>query len=308
STSNWALEHWVGRKMAISSADIRGWITQGAQDAASNTYASVKRALEQGPVGALSPDIFLQGSYANQTNTRGDSDVDIVVALRSTFHSDTTTLGSSERARYEADTSPATTSSDTFRQMVEQALVGYYGPSRVHSKDKCIRVDKRDGYVDADIVPAVAYRRYESFPAYGDPVYLEGIALRPLSGGMIVNFPKQHRKNGSQKNDRCSGLYTPSVRQLTRLRRRAVDLGLLSRDDAPGYVLECVTYNVPISEFLRDDVDRLIAISAWLSRRTPDDLRGFDSCDEVHKLFIDDPGKHNEYTAKRVLDTLWELL
>ena len=33
-------------------------------------------------------DIFIQGSYANNTNVRSESDVDVCVMLRDTFHTD----------------------------------------------------------------------------------------------------------------------------------------------------------------------------------------------------------------------------
>ncbi len=296
--------------MAISEAELRSWTTPGAQDAAQRTYTSVRTALEQSSdLKKILWEPFLQGSYANSTNTRGDSDVDIVAMMYSTYVDDTSRLTPSERQSYEQTTSHATVTSDHFRQMVYDALVKYYGTGRVVIKDKCIRVNKTDGYVDADVVPALQYRRYRSYSLYSTDDYVEGIAINTLAGKTIINFPKEHKKNGSAKNSVCIELYKPTVRQVKRLRRRAVDLGLLDKKIAPGYLLECMVYNVPNSRFMFDDVARVASVVGWLNAQTPEIMAStFKSCDEIHRLFVDDPGQHNQYTAERIIKQLWSLL
>jgi hypothetical protein len=170
-------------------------------------------------------------------------------------------------------------------------------------------VDKRDGYVDADVVPALLYKKFLSYPEYGDPRFIEGIAITPLQGGRIINYPKRHRDNGQAKNTMCGDKYKPTVRQVKRLRRRAVDLGLVDRRAAPGYLLECLVYNVPNHFFVADDSLRLSKAMTWLAQHRAAELAAqCVSCDEVHRLFGNDPGQHNEYTTERVLKTLWELL
>jgi hypothetical protein len=296
--------------MAISPTELRSWTTPGAQEAAQRTYAAVRAALEQSPkLKAVSYEPFLQGSYANSTNTRGDSDVDIVAMLLSTYYDDTTNLSPIERQSYDQATGLGTVSSAQFRGMVQDALEQYFGAARVMPKDKCIRVAKKDGYVDADVVPALQYRLYKAYSAYNTEDYIEGIAIDPLSGGRIINYPKEHLKNGSGKNSLCSQKYKPTVRQVKRLRRRAVDLGLLDKKVAPGYLLECMVYNAPNSLFLYDDVARVASVLGWLSSQSAEQMAAtFKSCDEIHHLFVDDPGEHNQYTAERVIKQLWDLL
>jgi hypothetical protein len=51
------------------------WTAAGSNTAAQNTYASIRQALKE-LASRRSLDIFLQGSYANATNIRADSDVD----------------------------------------------------------------------------------------------------------------------------------------------------------------------------------------------------------------------------------------
>jgi len=73
--------------MSIPANQLDTWAKQGSKDLSSTTYQSVRNALS----GSSSPiremitsgkvKIDLQGSYANDTNTRGDSDVDVLVRL-----------------------------------------------------------------------------------------------------------------------------------------------------------------------------------------------------------------------------------
>ncbi|TFV78289.1 nucleotidyltransferase [Blastococcus sp. CT_GayMR19] len=293
-----------------TAVELRNWTQPGAQDAAQATYASVKTALARSAaVQAYQPEVFLQGSYANHTNTRGDSDVDIVVMMKSAYMPDIGRLTVPEIVRYNAVSSPATTSVEGLRQAVTDALNSYYGYERVHPRNKCIRVDKQSGYVDADVVPAQQHRLYESFPAYGEPRFIEGISIQPLSGRRIVNYPKEHIKNGEAKNRKCSNFYKPTVRQIKRLRRAAVDAGLVGKKDAPGYLLECLTYNAPTSYFTSDDTQRVIKVLSWLQSFSASELAAtIKSCDDIHWLFKTDPGDHNEYLAHKTIKTLWDFL
>lgn len=296
--------------MTVQPSDIRSWTQQGSQDAAKRTYDSVKAALsESQALNDYTYEVFLQGSYANATNTRGDSDVDIVVMLTSTYVPDTSRLTALEKARFDAQRIPGRTGPTEFRLAVQRALVGRFGAAAVQSKNKCLFVPKSNGRVDADVVPAMQIRRFQRFPNYGDPEYVEGIRISPLIGPEIVNYPKEHIKNGVAKNRACAERYKPAVRQVKRLRRRAVDHGLIGRGDAPGYLLECLVYNVAPSLFVADEVERLRAVVAYLVQLSPEAMAArFKSCDEIHTLFRNDPGRHSEYTAARVVKALWETL
>lgn len=296
--------------MAVSATDLRGFTTQGAQDAAKATYAAVKIALDESKaLRSLNWEVFLQGSYANHTNTRGDSDVDIVVMLTSTVMPDTRRLSPAQVAHYNDRRVPGTTSQTEFRELVEAALIAYFGRGRVSPKNKCLRVAKRDGYVDADVVPCMEYRLYTGYPPTAESTWIEGISISPLIGPTIVNYPKEHLRNGETKNQACNGNYKPTVRQIKRVRRRAVDEGLLTKTAAPGYLLECLVSNVPNAYLGSDEVQRVRDAIGWLVAHSPEDLRrDMWSADRVHHLFADDPGKHDPVAARRVLHTLSTML
>lgn len=233
----------------------------------------------------------------------------MVVMLTSTFMPETSRLSPSEQQIYESNRTPGTTSAPDFRAMVERALYNYYDAGRVDRKNKCIKVKKRDGYVDADVVPAMQQRLLTSYPSAGSANFIEGISITPLRGSRIVNYPQEHIKNGQAKNTLAGGNYKSAVRQVKRLRRKAVSLGLLGPDLAPGYLLECLVSNVPNHLFVSDSSDRLLKVMHHLSGFNAAQLHeAMWSGDRVHKLFVNDPGNHNQYTAERILSVLWDLL
>lgn len=287
--------------MTTTRQDHQAWTSAGSDTAAQNTYASVRHALRHI---AARPDIeiFLQGSYANTTNIRADSDVDVVVMTTQTFQGSIERLGPTSRAAW--DSMPgATYFSSSLRDEVTAALVSHYGSSRVHGRNKCIQVDKTAGYVDADVVSCVQYRWYQNSTSNVHTGYVEGIAIEPLRGDKIINFPKEHIRNGKTKNLLCSGRYKETVRQIKRLRNRAVDEGKLPDGIAPGYLLECMTYNTPNDKFVTDDSTRLQNVVLWLKFAAKS---AFMSCDGIHTLFGTDPGDFSVTTGQLITDALWE--
>src|SRR4051794_20212745 len=87
--------------MAIPLSQLQVWSTRPDPRRSAETYASIRAAL-QGST-HLRPydfEVYLQGSYANATNVRADSDVDIVVQLTSAFRRNLSALTATELSRY----------------------------------------------------------------------------------------------------------------------------------------------------------------------------------------------------------------
>jgi predicted nucleotidyltransferase len=101
-------------------------------------------------------EVYLQGSYKNDTNIRGDSDVDIVVQLNETFYRDLDDLSTDDRQRYEAAYGTGTYSIDQFDADVQTALRAYFGASAVTPNNKCVTVSGGNGRLSADVVCRVA--------------------------------------------------------------------------------------------------------------------------------------------------------
>jgi len=110
--------------MPIPESQLETWSHQGAVTTAKATHESVRHALSAStsPVRDKNFEAYLQGSYKNSTNIRGDSDVDIVVQLNSTFQGNTGKLTEEEKKLYQAAYDDATHLWKHFRADVLQAL------------------------------------------------------------------------------------------------------------------------------------------------------------------------------------------
>lgn len=236
--------------MGIPKAQLEAWSGKGADSASADAYARITRAFETHWPGPARPKIYLQGSYANATNTRGDSDVDIVVEYGQTFGHNTSRLQPDHLMRWRA-TYP---SDATYRweHVQRDALVTLSAafPGAVTPGNKALKVKLGSGRMTADVVPAILHREYETFHQSPGTAY-EGIEFRDSNGNTIINYPLIHIAHGAAKNHatRTSGQYKAVVRVFKNFRTYLVETGLLAEGIAPSYFVECLVYNAPDSLF-----------------------------------------------------------
>ena len=233
--------------MSISESQLQTWSNQGATTSSQQTYASIQSALAAyaWPAG-FRYEVYLQGSYRNSTNTRGNSDVDVVAELTSSFRYDVGALAPAQQQAFHSRYPPASHGWSEFRSHLEAALRSHYGPERVHPGKKCITVETP--YLPADVLACQSYRGYDaSYSPYPDAfTYGEGITFYvPAEGRWVVNFPKPHFQNGADKNGRVSGRYKPAVRCFKNARHHLVERGVIADGLAPSYFVECLVYNAP---------------------------------------------------------------
>jgi hypothetical protein len=239
--------------MSIPLAQLNTWSHQGAVTTSSNAYASIQRALcaatAAAPVRAA--DVFLQGSYRNTTNIYGDSDVDLVVLSKASFHSDKSALTPEARRLHDATYSDATYVWRDFHADVLAALRSHFGDNAVTPGPKAITVDTGHGRLTADVVPALEFRKYATFHGATSMTAHWGMQFFDSAGNPIVNYPKQHIDRGEDKNSqtRTGGCYKPTVRVFKNLRNFLYDNNLLAEDTVPSYFLECALHNVPDALF-----------------------------------------------------------
>jgi hypothetical protein len=129
---------------------------------------------------------------------------------------------------------------------VLEKLIEHYGYSNVTENNKSVKV--QTSYRKADVVIAYEYRKYYSFVSSITNKYHEGIIFKTGNVQDIVNYPKIHRDNGINKNGK-SLAYKRMIRVFKNAREKAINLGYLSKGDAPSYFIECLLYNVPNSYF-----------------------------------------------------------
>lgn len=269
--------------MSIPNSQLETWSHQGAVTSAKNTHKSIRNVLNDAetPLANKDFDIFLQGSYKNSTNIHGNSDVDVVVKLNSTFRRDLSELTNSQKRKYKSDYPSATYHFDDFKSDVIRELEKHYGSSSVKQGDKSIKLSHKSLHLDADVVPCLQYRKYIDYSDYSEE-YVEGIYFRSQSGDKIVNFPTIHYENGCDKHDKTNQRFKETVRIFKNARSYMVNQGTMNKELAPSYFIECLLYNVPSSKFKNDYQTRILNTLKWL---VSSELSKLKCQNEIHDIF-----------------------
>jgi hypothetical protein len=288
--------------MGIPESQLNTWANQGAVTTAKRTADSVRTALSDygdWPDG-VDFEVYLQGSYKNDTNIRGDSDVDVVAQLNSSFYSNL-----SEDQKRQLNLISAAYGWTNFRADVLKALHNHYGSRAITEGNRALSVADDSGRLSADVIACAQYRQYRSVN-HSD--YTEGMCF--WSKGVmrqIINFPKLHYDNGVIKNgaQKTDGWYKPVVRLFKNARVRLVDNGTVTQGLAPSYFLECMIYNVPDNCFGGNYRDTYCAVVNSLNEA---DLGKFVCQNEELLLLGDSPEQWDSASAQEFisgLTTLW---
>lgn len=232
--------------MSISETQLDTWSKQGSVTNSANTHTSIRNALSSHNwPQEMGYEVYLQGSYANTTNIRGDSDVDVVVECNSIYYSNI-----EEQEKPLIGWTPGKHSYSDFRREVIAALTSYYGSSLVDTSGaNAIEVlpASNSNRLKADVLPCAEYKRYESLR-----VAAEGLTFwNQHNNQQIVNYPKLHISNGEEKNRQyvTNGWYKPSVRMFKNARLQIIGSDDSLRKRYPSYFVECLFYNVPNNYF-----------------------------------------------------------
>jgi predicted nucleotidyltransferase len=190
--------------------------------------------------------VFVKGSYANKTNVRRDSDVDIAVEWKSWAY----ITRVNDALKYSWPQLGVTLGGDgptpsEYRQWIRDALVTAFGNAAVDVTGKtAITVTKSSTTLDADVVPSFRLKRYARLGAAPDV----GNRVYRTDSQTITNWPDQHKANSITKNTATTKRYKQLVRALKRLENDMLSVGLL-KDEVQGYFIECLLYNLPHREF-----------------------------------------------------------
>lgn len=190
--------------------------------------------------------VYVKGSYANETNVRFDSDVDVVVENRNVFYYDFRPASIAPIPNplppYLGPWTP-----QRWRQEVEQALKAEFTSAGVDTSGRvAMTVLEVDGSrPSADVVPAFPYKRFDTTDMTR---FHEGSRVVTTDGDHITNYPAQQLANGRAKNVRTGRRYKQFVRALKKAENSLADQGVI--EELPSYFIECLMWNVP------DDVIR----------------------------------------------------
>ncbi|MDO4889422.1 MAG: nucleotidyltransferase [Candidatus Saccharibacteria bacterium] len=217
---------------------------------AKNTISMIKSALKDNQFfNDYNVNVFLQGSYANNTNVRTDSDIDVCVMCKKVFHVKYPIGKTSSDYGFES----ANLTFKEYRNQVKEALNTKFGRENLHDGNKSIKIDENTYRIKADVVPALQFRDY-SVP-YSDKPYKfrEGVYLVSLDGQEVINYPNQHIENGRIKNNYTGGKYKKLVRIMKHIRNDMIEAGLINGDKISSFLVECLIYNIPDNIITEND-------------------------------------------------------
>ena len=263
---------------------FRSWASppgKTEQEKCENAERAIKKAKTTSEVlNQRNVTVFQQGSYRNRTNVRTESDVDICMLCADSIFFD---LPDGMTYTDFGIVTPADYSYSNYKMDVENALVSYFGRDAVTRGNKAFDVHENTYRIDADVVACFEYRWYQH-----TGTYRTGVAFLTDQGQQIVNWPNQNYQNGVAKNEATSRGFKALVRILKNLRNEMKNNGISAANSVPGYLIECLTWNVPNEGFSHDTYTSDVRWTlAHLFNNTPNDADCKEWCEinDIKYLF-----------------------
>jgi hypothetical protein len=234
----------------VSEQQLKTWTSLGSVAQSRDTYNGIKSVLEDknAPYAdKANIEVRLQGSYGNDTNVYGDSDVDIVLCQRNLFYYDINGLNESDQAAFKRD-HPNTAEYDIpkFKSDVVAWLSKHYPEDFDPAKgNKALHIKGRNNRRNADILVCGQHKKYSAYPNPDGAKFAEGVIFFPRNGNSIVNYPKKHSDNLTQKHQETGEWLKPTIRIFKNIRTRMWQIGIIGDGAAPSYFIESLLYNAP---------------------------------------------------------------
>lgn len=237
--------------MPISESVLSQWGHHHAATASVQAHTAIRDALAHRDLPVH--DIFLQGSYKNDTNLRRNSDVDLVVQLDVRLRARVAALNGAQ-LRSSGSHVAAYEKWQSFRRLVLAALRANFGDV-VSTGRKSLKVAQGPIPAAADVVVTLKCGN-------GTALYV------PDEHRWAVSFPHQHHSKGASKERGSSGRYKRATRMFKAARNHLLESNALAEDTAPSYFIECLMYNVPNAQFKNSLAQTYVEAINWLSAAT----------------------------------------
>ncbi len=257
--------------MPIPDSTLSRWGHHYSKEAPKQAHESISHALASykgWTTESRCEEVFLQGSYKNDTNLRRDSDVDVVVRLPARLRPQVAALSGDQLAK--SQTHKLILSRwQLFRGQVLEALRATYGTKTVTSGHKSLKLSKGKIPAKADVVVTLSY-------GTGIAFYL------PKERRWVVSYPKQHQERGLLKEQAVNNRYKSTVRIFKNARNYLIQGHAIKDGAAPSYFIECLLYNIPDDRFTPSFVETYCGIVKYLAAAN---LEQFKCQNGVLKLF-----------------------
>ena len=260
------------------------------QQRSENTITAIQKAINGSPkLRARRIKVFTQGSYRNRVTVRKDSDVDVGTLLYDYF------LAQYPEGKAHADfgNRGVDYSFSQFKRELEETLVARFGRAAVTRGNKAFSIRENTYRIEADVTPFFEFRQY-----WGNGTYRAGVALVTDNGSQIENFPEGlldywpstplHYENGVSKNDITGRRFKGIVRILKRLLIEMDEAGYNVAKSVPGYLLECLSWNVPNGAFNRSTWDacvQAVLLHLWSNTKEDAQCKSWREVDNIKYLF-----------------------
>lgn len=221
------------------------WSRPGKSENSKNTYEAMKRVLNNRLGSGY--DVFLQGSYHNNTHVKDNSDIDVVVVDKNIIITNNflNILGSLDKLK-------------NFKNSLFNSI-NNASNFNFSLGNKTIKYDGNINYVPVDIVPCGYYNTSWDKNTLGTILYDSKL------GKYFINYPKQHYQNGANKNELTKQNFKKTVRMFKNARNHLANKGLIANENiAPSYFLECLVYNVPNTLFNDNEQDTFYNVISWM--------------------------------------------
>lgn len=196
--------------------------------------------------GSRSIKLFIQGSYANNTNVRTHSDVDIAVVQEENFQT-SYRPGATDK---EYNFSVVAHAPKPFKDEVQDCLKDKFG-NDVERKNKSIKIHGNTYRKDADTVPCLRYRDYRQDYQNNAENYVGSIVIKADDGTRIINYPEQHIAKGRKKNNDTNHYYKKMVRIIKKMSYLMEESFYSSAKEVSSFGLESLLWNVPDNVFTK---------------------------------------------------------
>jgi len=231
--------------MKYDESTLQSWtkpLSDTEEQRAKDTINMIRSAIDAcDELRQMDIEVFLQGSYANNTNVKTDSDVDVCVMVKDSFHIELPDgMEMNDYGFSESDFS-----FDYYRKLIKQALKTKFQADYVKDGNKSLKIDENTYHVKADVVPALMLKNYYYNHSKDPCSYIEGTWIIPKTGKCIANYPKKHIQNGRTKNNQTNGFYKKLVRIMKHIKNNMVDDKIVDNDIISSFLIECLVWNIP---------------------------------------------------------------
>ena len=276
--------------MPIPESTLSRWSHHQAGTAFKQAHVPIREALDayKWP-SEVKFQVFLQGSYKNDTNLGGDSDVDVVVRLTSKLKPRVAAL-TGEQLQNDGSHRFALERWQSFREHALKAMRARFGTA-VKSGRKTLKLPKGKIPADADLVVTLSHKQGIGF-------YL------PNEGRWVMSFPQQHQQRGLKKEQATNKRFKRTIRMFKAARNQLVSKRVLTKEDAPSYFIECLLYNVPDDLFGPEVAPTYLGILAWLKTAK---LNDFQCQNGLVPLFGPQPEQWSVKKARAFVKALQEM-